>query len=288
MGEEGDCTYRYTVTTRRWGKRETVPIARLSPPGGGGRGRLYLSLHCHHQEVGEGGDCTYRYTVTTRRWGKGETVPIATLSHHNDSCIKTGIDEFHFYVSEIVRDKVTTVSTDHNFSREKRAEAESNRGPSAYQPPNPLPLGHVGSHLQRPTFRFNVVLCPCTETIRTVTDGGPRTAISTFTQLLSSVTTSDSNTRRFVCVCVCGGGGGGTSPIARSLYIIRDSLRAQNEATVPSPLCPCCLENQTAERILQTCPSYNMPRKTRWPVENPLTPPPPIPSAFPPLQQHAK
>ena len=53
-------------------------------PGGGGRGRLYLSLHCHHQNDSciKMGDCTYRYTVTTRmtpalRW---ETVPIATLS----------------------------------------------------------------------------------------------------------------------------------------------------------------------------------------------------------------
>ena len=37
-----------------------------------------------------------------------------------------------------------TVSTNHNLSRERRAEAESNRGPSAYQP-NALPLGHTGS-----------------------------------------------------------------------------------------------------------------------------------------------
>ena len=36
-----------------------------------------------------------------------------------------------------------TVSTDHNFWRE-RAEADSNRGPSAYQP-NALPLGQTGS-----------------------------------------------------------------------------------------------------------------------------------------------
>ena len=42
---------------------------------------IYLSLHCHHQ---------------------------------NDSCIKMGSEESHFNVSSIVRDKVTTVSTDHN------------------------------------------------------------------------------------------------------------------------------------------------------------------------------
>ena len=34
--------------------------------------------------------------------------------------------------------------TDHNLWRERRAEAESNRGPSAYQP-DALPLGHTGS-----------------------------------------------------------------------------------------------------------------------------------------------
>ena len=37
-----------------------------------------------------------------------------------------------------------TVSTDHSFCRERRAEADSNRGPSAYQP-NALPLGETGS-----------------------------------------------------------------------------------------------------------------------------------------------
>ena len=39
-----------------------------------------------------------------------------------------------------------TVSTDHNFWSERRAEADSNRCPSAYQP-NVLPLGQTG-------FRF--------------------------------------------------------------------------------------------------------------------------------------
>ena len=37
-----------------------------------------------------------------------------------------------------------TVSTDHNCSRERTAEADSNRGPSAYQP-NALPLDQTGS-----------------------------------------------------------------------------------------------------------------------------------------------
>ena len=43
-------------------------------PGGVGRGRLYLSLHCDHQ---------------------------------NDSCIKMGSDESNFNISLTVRDKVT-------------------------------------------------------------------------------------------------------------------------------------------------------------------------------------
>ena len=38
-----------------------------------------------------------------------------------------------------------TVSTDHNFWRERRAEADLNRGPSAYQP-NALLLGQTGVH----------------------------------------------------------------------------------------------------------------------------------------------
>ena len=38
------------------------------------------------------------------------------------------------------------MSTDHNFWRERRAEADSSRGLSAYQP-NALPLSQTGSHL---------------------------------------------------------------------------------------------------------------------------------------------
>ena len=64
---------------------------------------IYLSPHCHHQI---------------------------------DSCIKMGSDKSHFNVSLTVRDKVTnkTVSTDHKFGRERKTQADSNRGPFAYQP----------------------------------------------------------------------------------------------------------------------------------------------------------
>ena len=41
------------------------------------------------------------------------------------------------------------MSTNHNFWKERRAEALSNRGPSAYQP-NALPLGQTGSQVQLP------------------------------------------------------------------------------------------------------------------------------------------
>ena len=74
--------------------------------GGGGRGRLY----------------TYRYAVTTR--------------------IKVGSDESHFNVSLIVTDKVTRQCPQTTtFEEKRRAEADSNRGPSAYQPNAALPLG---------------------------------------------------------------------------------------------------------------------------------------------------
>ena len=75
-------------------------LAGTENSGGGGKSRPYITLYCHHQ---------------------------------NDSCIKMGSDESRSNVSLIVRGKVTkVVSTEHNFSKERRAEAVSNRGPSAY------------------------------------------------------------------------------------------------------------------------------------------------------------
>ena len=56
-----------------------------------------------------------------------------------------GSDVSHFNVSLIVSGKVARLPTDHNFWRERRAEADSNRGPSTYQP-NALPLDQTGSH----------------------------------------------------------------------------------------------------------------------------------------------
>ena len=84
--------------------------------GGVGRGRVY----------------TYRYTVTTRM-----------------TCIKMGSDESHFNVSLIVRDKVTRQCPQTTtFEKKRRAEAVSNRGPSAYHPTT-LPLGQTGSRVSQ-------------------------------------------------------------------------------------------------------------------------------------------
>ena len=89
---------------------ETIRLTRDGEKGGGGYGggerwRLY----------------TYRYTVTTDQ---------------NDCCIKMGSNESHSNVSfsNCKGQSYKTVSTDHDFWRERRAEAESNRGPSAYHP----------------------------------------------------------------------------------------------------------------------------------------------------------
>ena len=48
-----------------------------------------------------------------------------------------------------------TVSTDHNFWSERRAEADSNRGPSAYEP-NALPLGQTDSQEEKATATSNI------------------------------------------------------------------------------------------------------------------------------------
>ena len=83
------------------------------------------------------------------RWRKEDIIiyPSLHCHHQNDFRIKMGSDESHFYVSLIVRDKVTRQY--HNFRRERRAEADSNWGPTAYQP-NALPTGQTDSPPPRP------------------------------------------------------------------------------------------------------------------------------------------
>ena len=62
----------------------------------------------------------------------------------NDSCIKMGRNETHLNVLLNVRDKCIRRCPKTTTFEEKRAEAESNLGPFAYQP-NTLLLGQAGS-----------------------------------------------------------------------------------------------------------------------------------------------
>ena len=56
--------------------------------------------------------------------GGGDYTSVTLHFHHqNDSCIKMGSYESHLIVSLIVRASHKTVSTDHNFGRERRVEA---------------------------------------------------------------------------------------------------------------------------------------------------------------------
>ena len=71
---------------------------------------------------------TYRYTVTTTMTPALRLAAMRTI----------------LMFINCQRQSHKTVSTDHNFRRERRAEADSNRGPSAYKP-NALPLGQTGS-----------------------------------------------------------------------------------------------------------------------------------------------
>ena len=67
--------------------------------------------------------------------GKRATTPTLHCHHHqNDCCIKMGSDDSHFSVSSIAKDKVTRRCPLTTALEEKRAEAESNRGPSACLP----------------------------------------------------------------------------------------------------------------------------------------------------------
>ena len=80
------------------------------------------------------------------RWWEREIIYLSLHCHHqNDSCIKVGSDESHFNISlTIVRDKVTRQRRPQTITvlkRKESVEADSNRGPSAYQP-NALPLKH--------------------------------------------------------------------------------------------------------------------------------------------------
>ena len=97
---------------------------------------IYLSPHCHHQND---------FCIKV---GRDE-------SHFNDSSIKMGSKGSHFNALLIVRDKVTRRCPQTTTFEEKRAETDSNRGPSAYQP-NALPLGQTGSQINIVNMVLNV------------------------------------------------------------------------------------------------------------------------------------
>ena len=108
--------------------------------------RLFRDGEKGHMEEGEEVDYilyTYRYTVTTRmtpalRWA-------ATRAF------------FFLFINCEGRQSHKTVSTDHNFWRERRSEAGLNQGPSAYQP-NALPPDQTGSPVHRNHILFITVL----------------------------------------------------------------------------------------------------------------------------------
>ena len=98
--------------------------------GGGGRGRLYLSLHSHHQ---------------------------------NDPCFKVGSDESHFNVSLIVRIKVTRqcpqTTTFEQKGEPKRIRTEVPLLTSLTARPNRLTHTGAGSEcLQRTTHGYDMLV----------------------------------------------------------------------------------------------------------------------------------
>ena len=91
----------------------TGVLAGTETPGSGGRGCLFQTPHCHHQ---------------------------------NDSCIQMGTDDSHSHASLVAMGKVTrqcpqTTTFDDKGEPKRGIEPLS----SAYQP-NALPLGQTGSH----------------------------------------------------------------------------------------------------------------------------------------------
>ena len=116
------------------------------------------------------GHRNHNLAVTLWRWGKREIIYLSLHCHHlNDFCIKVGSDESHLNVSVGSDGQSLSTNSVHKstpFWRERRAEAVSNRGPSAYQP-NALPLGQTGSHSWNsrwiPLSPFaKTIPCPCT------------------------------------------------------------------------------------------------------------------------------
>ena len=83
--------------------------------------------------------------------GVGEIIYLSLHNHHqNDSCLRWAAIRAILMFHNCEGQSHKTASTDHNFWGERRAEADSNRGPSAYQP-KALLLGQSGSQ-DKPTI----------------------------------------------------------------------------------------------------------------------------------------
>ena len=156
-------TYHYTVTTRMtvalyWAAMRAILMFHwlwwaksqdfVHKPETFWRGRkaeaesswkreiIHLSLHCHHQIIYLSLHCHHQIIYLSLH-----------CHHQNDFCIKVDSNESHLNVSLIVRDKATRQCPQTTaFWKERRANADLNRGPSACQP-NALPLGQTSSLL---------------------------------------------------------------------------------------------------------------------------------------------
>ena len=82
------------IVFKMWSFFPREELAGTEIPGGGGRGELYPSLHCHHQ---------------------------------NDACMKMGSDESRFNVSFIVMDQVTRQCPQTTTFEEKGEPKRGNR-----------------------------------------------------------------------------------------------------------------------------------------------------------------
>ena len=82
-----------------------------------------------------------------RGGGEGDYIHIATVTTRMTSALRWAAMRAILLFHNCEGQSHKTVSTNHNFSSERRAEADSNRAPSAYQP-NALPLGQTGSPIQ--------------------------------------------------------------------------------------------------------------------------------------------
>ena len=102
-----------------------------------------LSVHGHHKAYYGRGEVGWRWYVGGG--GEGDYIPIAALTARMTPALRWAATRAVLMFRLLWRTKSQdSVHKPQPFWRERRAEAESSRGPSAYQP-NALPLGQTGS-----------------------------------------------------------------------------------------------------------------------------------------------